>query len=151
MHCRNCQNKYFEWTEGALSMTEKSAVDMHLQVCPECQRAFDLLTIDMKELDLIAAVDIEPDPFFITRLHAAIDQVEYKDKGHIPLFLKRSLISLGVAASLLLGIWLGASVPVSNSSPETDVIVSSNSQSDQDVYIFRMSDIQYVSMINNEE
>lgn len=119
MNCSLCREKLDEYLEGAISPDTKTQVEAHLRECGECNT---LYTNMVKAEDVIKhEKELRPDPFFTSRVMAAIEDATSKEsqKKHSTVrALKPLIISVSAAAAIFFGIVLGYSLTHFNSGEE---------------------------------
>lgn len=109
-HCELLQKDLFAYVEKGLPVNQIKHLDHHISECNECNRIlseFSSMLALMEEQKLI-----EPRPFAETRIMQGIEsRLEKRHKSASPLFgriLQPALLSLGVAAALMIGFFIGS-------------------------------------------
>lgn len=109
-HCELLQKDLFAYLEQELPPDRMQHLDHHISECEECNRIlaeFRSMVALMNEQK-----SIEPRPFAITRIMQGIEsRMEKREKTASSVFgrvLQPALISVGVAAALAIGFFIGS-------------------------------------------
>lgn len=105
MKCKEAENKIIFYLEQDLSQDEMTFMHEHLKSCSSCKEKADAMSA------VLFAVESQKitgqDPFFYTRLRQKLTSVNETEKG----FLSKSLVPVAqvmlVAASLVIGLFIG--------------------------------------------
>lgn len=151
MHCNLIHEQFFYFADGKLSSSENEAFNDHLFVCELCRNDYDVFLTFFDEVERMASDSPEPAFSLNERIDAAIDEIYTTRRLELPIFIRRSLVSVGIAASLIIGLWLGMSLQNVTSADSNTEVVISDSNTEQDEFLQRMSDMQYVSFFNNQK
>lgn len=110
MKCRHVQRKLSAYFDGELSEKEASYVSKHLSECQVCQQEAASLSSVWERLGEIQ--EIEPAPYFWTRLNAKISEVGEQLPVWDVIFggLNRYLVPATLIAASFLGIWIGSAL-----------------------------------------
>ena len=105
MKCRKIQRTLSAFLDGELSEKKAMHVAEHLSRCPTCQQEATSLSSAWEALGEIREVD--PSPYFWTRLSGRIAQVEERRFGGV---LHRLLVPAAVIAASVAGFWIGGTL-----------------------------------------
>lgn len=110
MNCQLCQKEFVAFHNGRLPVGIRTQVENHLQQCKECTDQYFLIILAEKVMD--EEKRLPSNPFLITRIMAGIDELEHKQAILLPIpvyqkALKPILITISIAAALILGIVFG--------------------------------------------
>ena len=110
MKCREIQGKLSAFLDGELSEKEASRIAKHLSGCQKCQREAASLSSVWDQLGEIREVD--PSPYFWTRLDARITQAEEQhfSLGKVWVGLNRLLLPATAIAASVIGLWIGGAI-----------------------------------------
>lgn len=151
MHCNQVHNLFFENAEMKLDIHLSNAFNEHLLSCDNCRKDYFIFSQYYAEMDAIALDVPEPSTDLTNNIFDSIENMSKIKSVQFPIFIKRSLVSVGIAASLLVGIWIGMAFQSTPNSLTSDEVQNSNLTTEQDNYLQRLSDMQYVSFFNNEK
>jgi anti-sigma factor RsiW len=105
MKCQECQRKLSAYMDSELSKEEKVHIASHIQSCPECARAMQMLSRTWDTLEWLPEAD-PPSHFFI-RLKARMSS-EKKDRKER--WIERVLLPASAVAVVGIGIFIGSLV-----------------------------------------
>ena len=110
MRCQKVKRKLSAFLDGELSEKKASRIAEHLSGCQHCQQEAASLSSVWKRLEEMGEVD--PSPYFWTRLNARIAQVEERrfSLGKILGILNRSLLPATAVVALVVGLWIGGAL-----------------------------------------
>ena len=109
-HCELLQKDLFAYVEQELPPVQLQHLDHHISECAECHR---ILAEFRSMLALIEEQKlIEPRPYAATRIMQAVEsRLEKRHKSASSVFVRimqPALISVGVAAALVIGFFIGS-------------------------------------------
>jgi anti-sigma factor RsiW len=119
MNCNSCNNQLEHYLAGKLDEEIRLQIEEHLAICVDCNESLNIIKV--VEGVINEEKKIESNPFLSARVMAAIDEMAQTDKDSVfsvifGRLLKPALITVSLAASLLLGIVSGSLVrPVDHS------------------------------------
>jgi predicted anti-sigma-YlaC factor YlaD len=134
MNCQKIKQLVPDYLDGRLEHHEGLRVEAHLQTCPNCRQEVRLMEKSWQMLGEVA--DIEPDPHYLTRFWARVDdQKKWYEKVLQPIremFFQRRWVPALAAACVILVV-AGVSIRNHLLVPEADTIVGSLSEVDLDM------------------
>jgi len=119
MNCNLCKQELEAYREGKLPEGIEAQVKAHLEGCKDCAAIYQLESIASKVINKEKA--IKSNPFLATRVMAGIEALEQRsiNGNPIPVYkkvLKPVLVSISVAAAIIIGVLVGnVYQPVSDS------------------------------------
>jgi anti-sigma factor RsiW len=109
MNCTLCKQELDAYREGRLPEGIRTQVEAHLKSCEECSAFYSIDAI--ANMVINEEKQVLSNPFLSTRVMAGIDNLEKKGvPERIPLYrrvLKPALLTLSIAAAVLIGIFAG--------------------------------------------
>jgi hypothetical protein len=110
MNCQLCLKESDGYLQGTLPDGIRIQVENHLGDCNECAESYHLLKLS--GLVMEDEKRLQPNPFLVTRIMAGIEELEQNREihQHIPVYqkvLKPVLISVSIAAAILIGVMVG--------------------------------------------
>ena len=110
MRCRRVQRRLSAFLDGELSEKQTSRIAEHLSGCPNCQQEVASLSSVWEQLGETHEVD--PSPYFWTRLSARIAQAEERrfSLDNVLGMLNRLLVPATVVAASVVGLWIGGAL-----------------------------------------
>lgn len=110
MRCRTIQRKLSVFLDGELSEKQASRIAEHLSGCPVCQQRAESLSSLWEQLGEMREID--PSPYFWTRLSARIAQTEERrfSLDKVRGMLDRMLLPATAVAAAAIGLWIGGSL-----------------------------------------
>ena len=107
MRCQKVERKLSAFLDGELSEKKASRIAEHLSGCQHCQQEAASLSSAWKRLEEMGEVD--PSPYFWTRLNARIAVVEDRrfSLDKVRGILNRLLVPATAIAALVVGLWIG--------------------------------------------
>lgn len=130
MNCSRMQKLFIRLIDQELSPAEQEVVSRHLEVCPDCQKQFQLLQQDQKLLLEVTAPEISP--FFTTRTLARIREV--KPAAGWSRLVWQTLASLLILAGIYLGVILGSNLATGNC-PDSELSALNTEPSIEELFI----------------
>lgn len=111
MNCNLCKQELEAYREGRLPEGTKAQVEAHLAQCSNCSAIYQMEILANRIIDTEKLV--QSNPFLATRVMAEIEALEQRSAGYerIPAYrkaLKPVLVSLSVAAAILVGVFAGS-------------------------------------------
>ena len=110
MRCQKVKRKLSAFLDGELSERKASRIAEHLSGCQHCQQEAAFLSSVWERLEEMREVD--PSPYFWTRLNARIAQVEDRrfSLDKVRGILNRLLVPATAVAALVVGLWIGGAL-----------------------------------------
>jgi hypothetical protein len=110
MNCNLCKQELEGYREGKLPEGIEVQVKAHMEDCKDCAAIYQMESLVSKVINEEKA--IKSNPFLATRVMAGIEALEQKpvNREHIPVYkkvLKPVLVTITVAASILIGVLVG--------------------------------------------
>src|SRR5262245_39365953 len=93
-------------TARELSAEDREAIESHSTGCARCLRAYEAFVAGGRLLSARASQEVEPSPFFTTRVMAAVRESQRQPTGSVPLWkpirgLIASLVTMVVVLFVL--------------------------------------------------
>ncbi len=110
MRCQKVKRKLSAFLDGELSEKKASRIAEHLSGCQNCQQEVAFLSSLWERLEEMREVD--PSPYFWTRLNARITQAEERSFSldRVRGILDRLLVPATAIAALVVGLWIGGAL-----------------------------------------
>jgi len=110
MRCRRVQRRLSAFLDGELSEKMAAQIAEHLSGCPHCQQEAESLSSVWEQLEEMHEID--PAPFFWTRLNARIAQAEERrfSLDKVGGMLNRLLVPATAIAASVVGLWIGGAL-----------------------------------------
>ena len=110
MRCRRVRRRLSAFLDGELSEKQASQMAEHIAACPDCQQEVASLSSVWEQLGERREVD--PSPYFWTRLRARIAQAEERrfSLDHVLGMLSRLLVPATTVAASVVGLWIGGAL-----------------------------------------
>jgi predicted anti-sigma-YlaC factor YlaD len=110
MNCNLCKQELEGYREGKLPEGIEAQVKAHLEGCSDCAAIYQMEMVANRVI--IDEKQVQSNPFLVTRIMAEIETLEQLSKGseRIPVYkkvLKPVLVTITVAASILIGVLVG--------------------------------------------
>ncbi|HEX2933871.1 MAG TPA: zf-HC2 domain-containing protein [Bacteroidales bacterium] len=108
MNCNLCKHELEAYREGRLPDGIRAQVEAHLAKCSDCSAIYQMETIANRVMD--TEKQIQSNPFLATRIMAGVEALEQRSE-RIPAYrkaLKPVLVSISIAAAILVGIFAGS-------------------------------------------
>ena len=120
MDCKIVTDNILFYLDKELDSEISKQFEEHLNQCVECQLLYQKIAGSYSTIEMVK--NLNPDPFFYTRLSAQLE--ETKEKRGLQLFIN-ALKPLAVAASIALGIIIGNGELELLAAPETEMDLAS--------------------------
>ncbi|MDZ7741357.1 MAG: zf-HC2 domain-containing protein [Bacteroidota bacterium] len=105
MNCKFIKYNMISYLEGHLPAPEIRAFEDHLTKCNSCRQVFEEFSKTYNLLD--AGQDVQPNPFFFSRLEQRIQDQKQNKAGFVPHVLINALRPVAVTLLILLSILSG--------------------------------------------
>ena len=110
MRCRTVQRKLSAFLDGEVPEKMTSQITEHLSGCPACREEAASLSAVWKGLEEMREID--PSPYFWTRLNARIAQAERRrfSPDRVWRMLSRTLVPVTGVTAAVIGLWIGGAL-----------------------------------------
>lgn len=100
--------KLSAFLDGELSKEERDDISEHLNLCPQCRKELETLSLVSDSLDLLEEVEVSP--YFMVHLKDRVAERESKRPFRNPFaeWVARVAIPVGAAAFVILSLLLGS-------------------------------------------
>lgn len=111
MNCNLCKQELDAYREGRLPEGMRTQVETHLALCSDCSAIYQMEILSNRVMD--TEKQVQSNPFLATRVMTGIEAMEQRSESYerIPAYqkaLKPVLVSLSIAAAILVGIFAGS-------------------------------------------
>jgi len=139
MNCQLCQKELEAYREGRLPESTRIQVEEHLKACQACSESYSLLRVADQVIEDEKSQEFNL--YLSTRVMSKIGEMEISRQAkHVPVYrkiLKPALISVSVAAAVLVGVIAGNLYKPAGSANEIPVeLLYMNDAAMESVYLF---------------
>lgn len=105
MKCSEIKDKLIAYMQNDLPEAEMKAFEEHLSQCSDCMYIYNMVQDQWQVIE--EEKQLEPDPFYLTRIEQAIDNINKKSSDHSYTLVFRTVRSVAAVLILLISIATG--------------------------------------------